>query len=221
LLVEDANVPDCSLEWPVIVKPALLDGSVGLDQGSVVCNQQELQQRVACLLDRYGPPVLLEEFIRGREFNVSVVELPELTVLPVAEILFMENKPGYWPIVTYDAKWRPESPEYVSTPPTYPAKMAPRLAKRLSDIAKEAFRLTGCRDYGRIDFRVRAPGRPYILEVNPNPDFNPEAGMSAALKVAGISFEQFAVQLVLNALARASRADEFDAPETCVLQPAS
>jgi len=221
LVVEDANVPDCPLDWPLIVKPALLDASVGLDQGSVVCNRQELEQRVSCLLDRYGPPVLIEEFVHGREFNVAVVELPELTVLPVSEILFTENKPGYWPIVTYDAKWRPESAEYMATPPTYPAKMSSRLAKRLGDIALEAFRLTGCRDYARVDYRVRAPGRPYVLEVNPNPDISPDAGFTVALKVLGISYAQFAVQLVHNALARASRSAAFDLDEVALLQPAS
>jgi D-alanine-D-alanine ligase len=221
LVIDDANVPECPLEWPVIVKPALQDSSVGLDQGSVVCNRQQLEDRVASLLDRYGPPVLVEEFIRGREFNVAVVELPELTVLPVSEILFVENKPGYWPIVTYDAKWRPESADYLATPPSYPAKTSLRLAKRLSDIAKEAFRLTGCRDYARVDFRVRGPGRPFILEVNPNPDFSPDAGLSGALTVAGITHSQFAIQLVHNALARASRAAEFGLGEATLLQPAS
>jgi D-alanine-D-alanine ligase len=221
LVIEDCAVPDCSLEWPVIVKPAFLDASVGLDQGSVVCNQQELEQRVACLLDRYGPPVLVEEFIRGREFNAAVVELPELTVLPLSEILFVENRPGYWPIVTYDAKWRPESADYIATPPACPAKVTSRLANRLGEIAKSAFRLTGCRDYARIDFRVRSPGRPYLLEVNPNPDLHPEAGFCATLKAFGICFEQFAAQLVQNALVRDNRSDGFDTTEMSLLQPAS
>jgi len=150
-----------------------------------------------------------------------VAELPELTVLPVSEIRFIENKPGCWPIVTYDAKWRPESDDYLATPPSYPAKVSLRLAKRLGDIAKEAFRLTGCRDYARIDFRVRMPARPYILEVNPNPDFSPDAGLAGALKGAGISHSQFAIQLVHNALTRVSRSAEFDLGESPLLEPAS
>src|SRR5262249_8089317 len=117
MVIEDGIIPECTLEWPLIVKPALQDASVGVDQRSVVSNRQDLEERVADLLSRFGPPVLVEEFIRGRELNVAVVELPELTVLPVSEILFVENKPGYWPIVTYDAKWRPESEDYIATPP--------------------------------------------------------------------------------------------------------
>jgi D-alanine-D-alanine ligase len=218
MVIENDRVPACHLDWPVIVKPAQLDASVGLDQGSVVVNQEQLEQRVLRLLETYRQPVLVEEFIRGRELNVGLVEIPELTVLPISEILFVENKPGYWPIVTYDAKWRPDSEDYLATPPSYPAKVSPRLTQRLSTLASEAFRLTGCRDYARVDFRVRPSGKPYILEVNPNPDFSPEAGLSGGLKSAGISHAQFSVQLVWNAVARSPRASDFDVPEG-LLQP--
>ena len=69
------------------------------------------------LLDEYGPPVLVEEFIPGREFNVGVIETPDLRVLPLSEIEFVSDDPGYWPIVTYDAKWKPGTPDYEATPP--------------------------------------------------------------------------------------------------------
>src|SRR5262249_11402267 len=75
-------------DWPVIVKPAMQDASVGLDQGSVVSDQASLEKRVGWLLDRYGPPVLVERFIPGREFNVGIIEIPSLRGLPVAEIEF-------------------------------------------------------------------------------------------------------------------------------------
>lgn len=163
--------------------------------------------------------MLVEEFIRGREFNVGVVEAPELTVLPISEIEFIESKSGLWPIVTYDAKWKPESEDYLATPPRYPAKVTPRLARRLGDIARAAFRLTGCRDYARIDFRVRPPGKPFILEVNPNPDFSPDAGLSGGLQSAGIRHADFTVQLVRNALARAASVPELEVGEQ-VLEPA-
>jgi D-alanine-D-alanine ligase len=216
MVIEDEPVPVCRLDWPVIVKPAQLDASVGLDQGSVVLNQEQLEQRVRKLLEAYNQPVLVEEFIRGRELNVGLVELPEVTVLPISEILFVENRPGYWPIVTYDAKWKPESEDYLATPPSYPAKVSPRLAERLGRIAREAFRLTGCRDYARVDFRVRPSGQPYILEVNPNPDYSPDAGLSGGLQSAGISHRQFTLQLVRNAVARGERAANFDLPDTLV-----
>jgi D-alanine-D-alanine ligase len=123
-------------------------------------------------------------------------------VLPIGEILFVDDDPNYWPIVTYDGKWKPETRDYKSTPPCYPATVAPRLAERVNDLAKRAFRLLGCRDYARVDFRVKPPGKPYILEVNPNPDFSPTAGLAGGLQAAGITLGQLAVELAQGALVR-------------------
>src|SRR4029077_16098909 len=102
MVVNELPVPPCNLEWPVIVKPAQQDASVGLDQDSVCTNQFQLDQRVQTILETYGAPVLIEEFIDGREFNVAVLELPELRYLPPAEIVFPAAKAGFWPILTYD-----------------------------------------------------------------------------------------------------------------------
>lgn len=205
-VVEDLSLPPCPLAWPVIVKPATQDASVGLDQGSVVTDQESLVNRCAYLLREYGAPVLVEQFIDGREFNLGLVETPALLALPVSEIKFIEKKPGYWPIVTYDAKWKPGTEDYEATPPVYPAQVTPKLGQKLAELARKAFRLLGCRDYARVDFRVRPNGWPYILEVNPNPDFSPDAGLSGGLANAGIKHAEFTVQLVRNALTRADKA---------------
>jgi D-alanine-D-alanine ligase len=204
-IVESVPVPQCPLEWPVIVKPALEDASVGLDQGSVVTDQLRLNERVAWLLDNYGPPVLVEQFIRGRELNVALIEDPTVRTLPISEVLFVDKDPAYWPIVTYDAKWKPGSRDYESTPPRYPADVTPKLAEKLEALAGQAFRLLGCRDYARVDFRVRPGGKAYLLEVNPNPDFSPTAGLAGGLASAGLTHAQFTIDLVRNALARGPR----------------
>jgi D-alanine-D-alanine ligase len=204
-VVEEMPVPACPIEWPVIVKPAAEDASVGLDQGSVVTDQLRLNERVAYLLETYGGPVLVEQFIRGRELNVGLIEAPDLLVLPISEILFTDTDPDYWPIVTYDAKWKPGTRDYEATPPRYPAEVAPRLKEKIETLAKQAFRLLDCRDYARVDFRVRPGNRAYILEVNPNPDFSPTAGLSGGLASAGLTHAQFTVDLVQRALARADK----------------
>jgi D-alanine-D-alanine ligase len=206
LVVEDMPIAECTLEWPVIAKPAFQDASVGLDQGSVVTDQFSLSERVAYLLDKFGPPVLVEEYVRGRELNVGLIEAPELRVLPISEIVFANDDPNYWPIVTYDAKWKPGSRDYEATPPRYPADVTPSLAARLTKLAKRAYRLLGCRDYTRVDFRVRSPLKPYILEVNPNPDYSPNAGLNGGLIAAGLTHAQFTVELVQMAFARGPRA---------------
>lgn len=207
-VVESLPMAESPLPWPVIVKPATQDASVGLDQGSVVTDQQRLQERVATLLETYGPPVLVEEFIHGRELNVALIEAPDLRTLPISEVLFTDKDPTYWPIVTYDAKWRPGSRDYEATPPRYPAAVSPKLSQRLTALARQAFRLLGCRDYARVDFRVRPSGKPYILEVNPNPDFSPTAGLAGGLASAGITHAHFTVDLVQAALARNRQSPE-------------
>jgi D-alanine-D-alanine ligase len=203
--VEEVPVVDNPLGWPVIVKPAAQDASVGLDQGSVVTDLVKLNERAAYLLAAYGGTVLVEQFIRGREFNIGVVEAPDLRVLPVSEILFTDPSPDFWPIVTYDAKWKPGTRDYEATPPKYPAEVAPRLRAKVEKLAADAFRLLGCRDYARVDFRVSTTGKPYILEVNPNPDFSPLAGLAGGLISAGMTHAGFAVDLVRRALARGKK----------------
>jgi D-alanine-D-alanine ligase len=201
ITVERPPPPEWSFAWPAIVKPAQEDASAGLDQGSVVRDQEHLHVRVTRILKMYGP-VLVEEYIPGRELNVALVETPGLRTLPISEIMFIDKDPSHWPIVTYDAKWSPGSLEYESTPGRYPAEVDSALARRVEELAVRAFRLLGCRDYGRVDFRVRPSGEPYILEVNPNPAFNPDAGLARGLACAGIDHAEFTVRLVQNALAR-------------------
>src|SRR5262249_55476831 len=103
---------------------------------------------------------------------------------------------------TYAGKWDPQSRDYQATPPCCPAELSPALAERLGTLAKRAFRLLGCRDYARVDFRVDAAGQPYLPEANPHPDFHPTAGFAAALTAAGVTHAQFAVDLVRNAVKR-------------------
>lgn len=187
---------------PRIVKPAEQDASVGLDQRSVVTSEEQLRERVSSLIERYGPPILVEEFLPGREFQVAIVTAPVFRVLPLSEILYRQQGPGYWPILTYDAKWKPGSQEDEATPPQCPADVPLELKKQLHAVACQAFHLLGCRDYARIDIRLDAAGRPSILEVNPNPDFSPAAGLARSLEVDGISHADFTVELVRSALSR-------------------
>jgi D-alanine-D-alanine ligase len=191
-----------NLPWPVIVKPACRDGSEGIDQGSVVTDRVALEERIARLLSNYGAPVLVEQYLPGRDISMALVETPELLALPASEILFNEKDAGYWPIVTYDAKWQPGSREYEATPPVYPAEIAPELADRLMELTRRVFRLFGCRDYARVDFRVDQD-RPNILEINPNPCFSAGAALAATLRTASMDHSEFTVRLVRRAMERA------------------
>lgn len=203
-VVEEAPVTTQPIPWPVIVKPSGEDGSVGIDQGSVVTSRDQFDERVDSLLRRYGPPVLVEEFVPGREFSVRLVETPDLHILPVSEVRFAEAGFARWPILTYEAKWSLGSREDKATPVGYPEDIPAVLVERLGMLACQAFRLLGCRDYASVDFRVRPSGEPHLLEVNPNPDLRPTEDLARALAAAGLSHAHFIVQRVHAALARAT-----------------
>jgi D-alanine-D-alanine ligase len=190
------------MHWPLIVKAGNQDASVSIDQGSVVTDALALKQRIALVLKRYGPPVLVEQFIDGRELTVGVIEAPDRRVLPISEFLFTPRDASTWRIVTYDAKWRTESRDFAFTPYCDLATVAPELTARLGDLAARTFQLLGLRDYGRIDFRVTPEGEIYILEANPNPDYNPEAGFACVLSGVGLTHAELTVQMVRQAMER-------------------
>jgi D-alanine-D-alanine ligase len=221
LVVQAAPAPPCPFPWPVMVKPGAQDGSAGIDQGSVVTNQQQLDERVASLLKQYGPPVLVEEFIDGRELKIGMIELPDLLPLPISEIKHIPASADWWPILTSDAKWEPGSRDDLATPRVFPDDLSPELAEELRRQAIQAFRIFGCRDFASVDFRLNREGKPFILEVNPNPDFNPGAGFAAQMEKAGITWAAFTVKLTEAALRRAGKPTTPDPASTSLPQEAA
>jgi D-alanine-D-alanine ligase len=201
---------DKALTWPVIVKAANQDASVGIDQGSVVTTLAQLRKRVSLLLGRYGPPVLVEQYIDGRELTVGLVELSELRALPPSEFVFKPRDGAAWRIVTYDAKWRVSSVDFQHTPFSERASVTPDLEQQLHELAVRAYRVLGVRDYGRVDFRVTPSGEVFILEANPNPDLSPDAALADGLSSVGITHAEFIIQLTRRALERKGRAAHLD-----------
>ncbi len=194
------------------MKPALEDASVGIDQGSVVDDHDRLNDRVAFLLERYGPPVLIERYVAGREFNVSLIEVPELRVLPLSETVFPTHSSVPWPILTYQAKWEPGTNDFETIQTCSPADVAPELGRRIEEVARAAFRIVGCRGYGRVDVRVTPAGEIYVIEVNPNSDLSPLAGLATGLEAAGLTWPQFIVDLVRTAMTESGQKEPVARP---------
>ena len=118
-----------------------------------------------------------------------------LTVLPLAEIEFRISANAKWPILTYDGKWSHNSNDDLATPVRCPANVEADLARHIEQTALAAYRVTGCRDYARVDLRMDSSGRVFVLEVNANPDIGPDAGFARMLRARGIRYEEFANQL--------------------------
>jgi D-alanine-D-alanine ligase len=193
------------LKFPVIAKPNSEDASMGVTPRSVAQDAASLQALIRSILARFAPPILVEEYIDGREFNVAVIEGDEPRALPVSEIDFTAMPKDLPRIISYEAKWFEDHELYIKTPPICPAPIDDDLRRRLQDCAVQAFLAMGCRDYARVDFRMDRRGRLFILEVNPNPDISHNAGYARALKAAGIEYGQFWKQIIHNALHRSGR----------------
>ena len=173
-----------SVGFPAICKPAAEDASIGVEQRSVVRTSRELAERVSSMLERWDE-VLVQKYVEGREVNVGIVGD---AVLPIAEIDFGRMPKGMWRIVTYRSKWEDGSDEDVGSAPRCPARLPAALASQLRKIAVSAWRIVGGSGYGRVDLRIDERGRPWILEVNANPDFSPTAGLARMAGVAGIDY---------------------------------
>ncbi|MEM2539579.1 MAG: ATP-grasp domain-containing protein [Candidatus Bathyarchaeia archaeon] len=204
------NIPEDAegLSPPLMVKPLREDASIGISRRSFVRNHMELKSQVERIISLYGQPALVEEYISGREFNVSILGNEKPIILPISEIIFDFNDEPK--IVDYAAKWIKESEEYAKTRPVCPAELSGEIKSRVENAALKAYKILGCRDYARVDIRLESKTEtPYILEVNPNPDISPEAGFTRSLRAAGIPFEDFIKRILDFALERAGRSPLF------------
>ncbi len=192
----------CDLTFPVIVKPVREDGSVGITRESVVHRPEDLPDAVRTLTTRFRQPCLVEEFVDGRELNVAMLGHPAPRVLPLSEIDFSGLPEGTPRIVSYDAKWTSGSVDDLGTVPVLHPTLPSAVAARVRRVAADAFRAVGVRDYGRVDVRLSATGVPFVVDVNPNCDLSPHAGMARAAAGVGIDYTSLCGLLVRYALRR-------------------
>jgi D-alanine-D-alanine ligase len=178
-----------------IVKPIWEDGSLGITEKSVFVFNERIRDKLKKLDDTHW---FIEEFIDGREFNISVLANkngPE--ILPPAEIMFYnysENKPR---IVDFKAKWEMESFEYVNTVREFPGNdLNPVLKKKLMETASKCWHIFGLKGYARVDMRTDAGENPHVIEINANPCISPDGGFVAATKEAGLQFDNVLQRII-------------------------
>ena len=190
------------LKYPLLVKPAYEDASVGIENESIVYNPKELKKRIEHVLQDFHQPALVEEFIEGRELNVAVMGDKRLRVLPISEIDFTAMPDHLHNIVSYQAKWDPQHESYHKTIPICPAPLPQKIEKRAKEMAFKAFKVMGCRDYARVDMRLAKDNKLYVLEVNPNPDITEGAGFMRSAEYGGMTYAQALKRIVRYALMR-------------------
>ena len=191
--------------YPAIVKPAGEHCSLGVDEGAVVLGPQELRARVSYVLDAFHQPALVEDFIDGREFHVSLLGGDgQCTMLPPAEMDFSAFRDVRDRLCTFDSKFTPGSTHYKDIRLRIAAELDPSEYKTLEATARAAYQILGCRDYARIDIRLR-DGVFYVLDVNPNADISVETSIVCAAEAAGYSYGAMLSYLIRLATQRHPR----------------
>ncbi len=185
---------------PAIVKPVGEGGSFGVTQESLVRTREALAARIVYCLETYRQPVLVEQFIIGRELNVALWGNREPTVLPISEVIFTWTRDPLQQIVTFDSKWIPDSVEYKGTPGVCPAPLSAEDEDRVRSTALGAYKALSVRGYGRVDMRMH-DGVPYVLEINVNPDLAHNAGFFRSARTAGYSYPDMILHILELAIA--------------------
>ncbi|MEM4267607.1 MAG: ATP-grasp domain-containing protein [Candidatus Woesearchaeota archaeon] len=189
------------LKFPLIVKPSCNDNSIGIDNDSVVEDEASLKRRVRLVLARFKQPVLVEEFLHGREFAVGIMGNSRPVALPISEFIYSVPD-NLYPILSYDAKWLPNTEIYKGSVEVCPAQIPRYLEQRMKKIAIDAFRILEVRDYGRIDVRLADDGTPMVLEMNPNPGISINNTLPKAALSLGLSYNDIIHEILIAALDR-------------------
>ena len=182
-------------DYPAIVKPALDHCSIGVTRESVVWSAAALTSRIGYVIDAFHSPALVEEFIDGREFHVTVIGNGTLHMLPPAEMDFSAFDNASDRLCTYESKFDPQSKSYKMIKLRLPAQMTKEEETLLMKVALNGYRATDCRDYARLDIRLR-DGIFYVLDINPNADISPDTTPALAAEQAGLSYGKFGSLLV-------------------------
>lgn len=187
--------------FPAIVKPVHEHCSEGITPDSVVMTEEELEQRISFVLEEYLQPALVEDFIDGREFHVSLWGNGHIELLPPAEMDFSLFSDIRDRLCTYDSKCVPGSAHYQGIKTLLPAPLSQEELQTLEKVCQAAYAAAGCRDYGRIDIRLR-DGQFHVLDVNPNADISPDASLACAAELSGYSYGETGSRIVRLALRR-------------------
>ncbi len=189
----------CLLPFPLFVKPSHEGTGMGVQNESIVNNHAQLRAQVDRILRRYRQPALVERFIPGRELTCGVVgNNGDLQVLPVLEVDFAGYPPDLLPV--YSSKHKNDLDHLFRY--RCPAPLPQAVARKVKRLTIETFVVTGCRDYGRVDFRLTPQGQLYILEINALPGITPRSDMTMMAKASGLTHAQLVASVLTAALKR-------------------
>ena len=190
------------LQFPVIVKPAREDGSIGIEFSAVVSSIRELMERMDWLHANFDSPVLIEEYIDGREIYVGVLGNDKPEALPVVELDLSKLPDGTPRIAAAEVKWGKGTKAYRDTKSAIATDLPEDTMQALQKTAVAAYQALELRDYGRVDMRLQPDGRVHVIEVNPNPWLSSRAEFAMAARKSGRTYTQLIQEIVELSLGR-------------------
>ena len=185
------------LEFPLFVKSVADHASFGIAQASIVNDDKHLQERVQFMHESIGSDAIAEQYIEGRELTVGVLGNDRLKVFPVWELRFENLPEGTAPIATAQVKWNRKYQRKLGVRSTPATNLPNGKAKEIDRMARRCYRALNLSGFARLDLRLSAEGKVFLIDANPNPDLSDGEDFSASAKKAGIAYPQL-VQKVLN-----------------------
>ena len=190
------------LQFPVIVKPAREDGSIGIEFSAVVNSIRELMERMDWLHANFDSPVLIEEYIDGREMYVGVIGNDKAEALPIVELDLSKLPDGTPRIAAAEVKWGKGTKAYKDTKSAIATDLSEEIVQTLQQTAVAAYQALELRDYGRVDMRLQPDGRVHVIEVNPNPWLSSRAEFAMAARKSGRTYPQLIEEIIELATTR-------------------
>ncbi|MGD9721984.1 MAG: ATP-grasp domain-containing protein [Pirellulales bacterium] len=177
------------LTYPLVVKSVSEEASLGISQASIVTSDDKLKDRVAFVHDHVQSDALVEEYIEGRELYVSILGNQRLVSFPIWELEFTKSGDKVPLIATAKVKWDVEYQEKLGVK-TGRAKDLPDGAAAIVKQCVRTYRALHLTGYARIDLRLAADGRAYVLEANPNPNLSFGEDFAESAAAAGIKYDE-------------------------------
>jgi D-alanine-D-alanine ligase len=184
------------MRYPLFVKSATEDASLGISQASIVEDAARLRERIAFIHEHTSSDALVEEYVEGREFYVGVIGNDRIRTLPPWEFIFGELKAGRAGIATRKAKWDRAYQARHGITSDVACDLPDGLAARLDKLARRIYRALHMTGYARMDFRVRADGTTYFLEANANPNVEEEEDFAYAALESGMDYSELLERII-------------------------
>jgi len=200
-----------NIHFPLLIKPVLEGSSKGIFNENLVSNEAELKKIVSKIIKNYNQPVIVEEFLNGREFTVSVIGYENPIVLPIVEVKFDHLPKDIHPMDSYESKWIYDNPDFIEKNPDKdplkcPAEITKELEEKIKKTAIKTFKVLDCKDWSRIDIRLDKNNVPNVLEVNALPGFMKDpkenSRLPKAAYAAGWSYEKLIGEVLNSAIRR-------------------